>query len=213
MANVPIEFTGNYQDLSTDLGFQFKFFCERCQNGYMSSYERNAIGTGGALLRGAASLFGGMFGKVADASYDVNRAVGGPAHDAALKRAVEEIRPLFKQCRHCGQWRCSQVCWNEQAGMCKLCAPISEEVEARVRAQHVETQVTNDLFLEENQRMSQKGTLAAAACAHCGAKTLGKKFCPACGKPTGAEANICPQCQARSAPGAKFCGECGTALK
>ena len=29
----PIEFTGNYQDLSTESGFQFKFFCERCQNG------------------------------------------------------------------------------------------------------------------------------------------------------------------------------------
>jgi len=35
-----IEFTDNYQDLSTDKGFQFKFCCERCGNGYMSTHKR-----------------------------------------------------------------------------------------------------------------------------------------------------------------------------
>ena len=34
-----IEFTGNYEDLSTDKGYQFKFFCEKCGNGYMSSFR------------------------------------------------------------------------------------------------------------------------------------------------------------------------------
>src|SRR5256885_3214557 len=33
---VAIRFTGNYEDLSTDRGYQFKFYCEKCQNGYMS---------------------------------------------------------------------------------------------------------------------------------------------------------------------------------
>ena len=32
---VAIRFTGNYEDLSTDRGYQFKFFCEKCHNGYM----------------------------------------------------------------------------------------------------------------------------------------------------------------------------------
>jgi ribosomal protein L32 len=211
--STPIEFTGNYEDLSTDLGFQFKFYCERCGNGYMSSYERSTLGTAGSLLSGASRLLGGVFDHVADASYEINRAVGSPAHDAALRRAVQEIRQLFQQCPSCGQWACGQVCWNPHAKMCKGCAPVAEEVETRMRAQHVEEQVTNDLFLEENRRMSAQATLVAGECAACGAKTLGKKFCPGCGKPTGAAPAFCGDCGARATPGAKFCGECGGAIE
>ncbi|MCL4241676.1 MAG: zinc ribbon domain-containing protein [Dehalococcoidia bacterium] len=208
-----IEFTGNYEDLSTDMGFQFKFNCERCANGYMSSYQSNKLGVAGGFLRGASSFVGGALGRGADSAYEVQRAVGGKQHDAALRKAVQEIRPLFKQCRHCGNWLCEQVCWNTSANMCKDCAPIAEEVETRVRAQFVETQVNNDNFLEENQRMSAKGKEVAANCASCGAETLGKKFCPGCGAPTNvAAAAFCGQCGAKSAPGAKFCGECGGKL-
>ena len=209
--STPIEFTGNYEDLSTDTGFQFKFYCERCQNGYMSSFQRNAVGVAGALLQGASSLLGGLFSQGADASYHVQRLVGGPAHDAAVRKAVEEIRPLFRQCGHCGNWCCAQVCWNENARQCKNCAPLADEVEASTRARHVETQVTNDLFLEENQRMSARAKEVAAKCS-CGAPTMGKKFCPDCGKPTGAGAKFCPECGSRSTPGAKFCPDCGTGL-
>ena len=34
-----IKFTDNYEDLSTDQGFQFKFRCERCGDGFMSSFQ------------------------------------------------------------------------------------------------------------------------------------------------------------------------------
>src|SRR4051794_18020755 len=92
-AMVAIRFTGNYEDLSTDRGYQFKFYCEKCQNGYMSSFKASTIGTLGAAARVAGNLFGGIFGSVADSSYEVQRAVGGGAHDSALKDAVEEIAP------------------------------------------------------------------------------------------------------------------------
>ena len=207
-----IEFTDNYEDLSTDLGFQFKFVCERCGNGFMSSYERSTLGAAGSVLRGAANLLGGFLGRVADASYEFNRAVGGSAHDEALRRAVAEIKPLFKQCHHCGQWCCSQVCWNARANMCKRCAPVAAEVEARMRAEHVETQVSNDLFLEENQRMSAKAKQAAAKCPQCGTNTAGKRFCPGCGKPTTQAQAFCASCGARATPGARFCGDCGGSL-
>ena len=42
-----IEFTQNYTDLSTDQGFQFKFFCERCGDGFMSSFQQNPLGMAG----------------------------------------------------------------------------------------------------------------------------------------------------------------------
>ena len=41
-----IEFTGNYEDLSTDRGYQFKFYCEKCHNGYMSSFKASKLGMG-----------------------------------------------------------------------------------------------------------------------------------------------------------------------
>src|SRR5512132_3711868 len=98
-----IEFTGNYQDLSTDKGYQFKFFCERCQNGYMSSFQASKIGMAASAVEVASNLFGGLFSRVASSAYEVQRAVGGPAHDAALAEAVAEIKPLFRQCTRCGQ--------------------------------------------------------------------------------------------------------------
>ena len=208
-----IEFTGNHEDLSTDMGFQFKFVCERCQNGYMSSYQTNKLGVAGGFLRGASNFVGSTIGRGADSAFEVQRAIGGKQHDGALKKAVEEIRPKFKQCRNCGDWLCEQVCWNVQANMCKNCAPVGEEVETSVRAQFVQTQVNNDTFLEENVRMSEKGKEVNANCADCGAETLGKKFCPGCGRPTNiAVAAFCGQCGAKTAPGSKFCGECGAKL-
>ena len=214
MASTPIEFTGNYDDLSTDMGFQFRFNCERCGNGYMSSYQSNKLGVAGGFLRGASSFIGSSIGRGADSAYEVQKAVGGKQHDGALREAVKEIKPLFKQCRTCGSWLCEEVCWNKTANMCKQCAPVAEEVETRVRAQFVETQVTNDTFLEENVRMSERGKEVAAKCPSCGAATMGKKFCPGCGTPVAvaAVAAFCGECGAKAAPGAKFCTECGKAL-
>lgn len=212
MSTGPIPFTGNYQDLSTDLGYQFKFFCERCQNGYMSSYDRNEVGTAGELLRGASNLLGGLLGGAANASYNIERMVGGPAHDAALRAAVKEISPLFKQCHHCGNWRCEQVCWNGHAGMCKDCAPISEDVETSERARFVQQQVQGEMQLEEQARLAAKQKTIEAACANCGSATGGKKFCPECGTPTKTGPAFCGECGAKGEPGAKFCAECGAKM-
>jgi len=33
-----IKFTANYEDLSTDRGYQFKFLCDKCGNGYIQPY-------------------------------------------------------------------------------------------------------------------------------------------------------------------------------
>jgi hypothetical protein len=208
-----IEFTQNHEDLSTDQGFQFKFICGRCGDGFMSSFDANALGIAGSVLRGAGGLLGGIFGQAGNSAYEIQRAVGGPQHDAALRRAVEEIKPLFHKCRRCGDWMCEATCWNKSASMCKQCAPVAEEEETSIRAEHARTQVTNDLFLEENQRMSAKGKEVAADCPECGTPTLGKRFCPGCGKPVTKSAAFCPACGTKAAPGAKFCGDCGGKLE
>ena len=46
-----IQFTRNHTDHSTDNGYQFEFFCDRCGNGFMSEFQPSAHGP--CLQRGA----------------------------------------------------------------------------------------------------------------------------------------------------------------
>ena len=34
-----IQFTKNHNDHSTDKGYQFEFFCDRCGNGFMTGFK------------------------------------------------------------------------------------------------------------------------------------------------------------------------------
>jgi hypothetical protein len=120
---VAIRFTGNYEDLSTDRGYQFKFFCEKCNNGYMSSFNTSTVGVLSSAARVAGSLFGGVFGSVANSSYEVQRAIGGPAHDSALKEAVDEISPIFKQCTRCGNWSASRCAGTRKPDSARTARP------------------------------------------------------------------------------------------
>src|SRR3954468_23307070 len=101
-----IQFTQNHEDLSTDKGYQFKFNCDRCQNGFMSSFESSTLGMASSLLSAAGSLFGGVLGRAASSAYEVQRAVGGAGHDDAFRKAVTELKEKFKQCHRCGKWVC-----------------------------------------------------------------------------------------------------------
>src|SRR4051794_37128861 len=130
-----IQFVSNHQDLSTDKGFQFKFNCDKCSNGYMSKFQPSMLGTAGSLLRAAGNLFGGWASSAGNSAYEVQHAVGGQAHDSAMQTAVEEGKQYFHQCSHCGKWVCPEVCWNDQANQCEGCAPRYEEEMAAVHAQ------------------------------------------------------------------------------
>lgn len=61
-----IELTQNYTDHSTDRGFQFEFFCDRCGSGYRTRFQPSALGTVSSALEAASSLFGGVLGRAAD---------------------------------------------------------------------------------------------------------------------------------------------------
>ena len=84
-----IQFVRNYDDLSTDKGFQFKFQCDQCGNGFMSKYETSTLGMASSLLRAAGDIFGGWATGAANSAYDIQRSVGGKAHDSALAAAIE----------------------------------------------------------------------------------------------------------------------------
>ncbi|MES1211835.1 MAG: zinc ribbon domain-containing protein [Acidobacteriota bacterium] len=205
-----IEFTGNYEDLSTDRGYQFKFYCEKCGNGYMSSYKASKLGLAASAAQAAGSLFGGIFGRVSDTAYQIQRAVGGPAHDAALREAVEEIRPLFKQCTRCGNWICGPVCFNDKAQLCESCAPDLDEEIASAQAEAAKQQAFEKAqqvdWLKAHGRDVAKP--AAAVCRSCGAKTGNAKFCPECGTPA-QQKRGCDSCGAQIEGSPKFCPDCG----
>jgi len=200
-----IPFTGNYEDLSTDRGYQFKFYCEKCHNGYMSTFQTSKIGMLGSAARVAGGLFGGVFGSVA---YEVQRAVGGPAHDSALKDAVKEISPIFKQCTRCGNWVCEPICWNTKAGLCENCAPDLDEEMAAAQAGAAREQIHEKARTVDWTKQRDVKQVSGAVCPECGAKTQGGKFCHDCGAGLNVKRG-CAQCghEAEGAP--KFCPECG----
>jgi hypothetical protein len=207
MANIP--FTGNYQDLSSNRGFQFKFFCEKCGNGYMSTFKANKLGMAASAASAAAGLLGGILGRAAMSAQQLESLVGGPMHDSALKEAVEEIRAKFKQCTRCGNWVCEPVCWNKKAQLCEGCAPDLDEEIAAAQAQAAREQAVEKAKSVDWLSGRDVGREAAAACPKCGGKTGGAKFCPECGEPLAAAKRTCAACghQAEGTP--KFCPECG----
>ena len=226
-----IKFVRNYDDLSTDRGYQFKFHCDKCGNGYMSDFETSTIGTAGSLLRAAGGLFGGWASSAGNSAYEIQRQVGGKAHDAALQRAVEEGKQHFHQCSRCGNWVCPEVCWNANAGQCEECAPDYEEElassHARAKADATREQLNEKARATDyasridmgagstlrapapSHQQRPAAVSAVANCSSCGADVGKGKFCPECGTPARPARPSCGACGHEAEGSPKFCPECG----
>lgn len=210
-----IQFVANHDDLSTDKGFQFKFYCDKCRNGHMSRFHPNSIGIAGELMRAAGSLFGGSFYDAGNAAYHVQRAIGGKAHDAALEKAVLEGKTYFKQCTRCGHWVCPDVCWNHSASLCESCAPDEqEELSAQQRQAASEQIRTKTREQDYTKGLDFLNTGGLVQCQSCQAKLApGQKFCSACGAPNATaqtKEKFCTGCGSTLKPDQRFCGGCGS---
>jgi len=203
-----IQFTRNHSDHSSDKGYQFEFFCDRCGNGFMSEFRASMAGFATSALRAAGDLFGGVFGRAGASSYEIERAVRGTGHDKAFREAVEETKPKFRQCMKCSHWVCLATCWNEKRGLCHDCAPNVETELAAAQAQATVDQLRDKVQSMDMTKDIDVSTEAAALCPHCGARTQGGKFCPECGKPTRPR-KTCSRCGTASESATKFCPECG----
>ena len=206
-----IQFTRNHTDHSTDKGYQFEFFCDRCGNGFVSEFKASALGMAGSALRTVGSLFGGILGNVGGSTYEIERAVQGTGHDNAFRSAIEEARPNFHQCTRCSKWVCGAVCWNQKRMLCFECAP---DVEAELASAQVTTQIDQMKIKLQEMDLTMGMNLTAEAtalCPGCGARTQGAKFCPECGKPLRPK-NECGRCGTVAEAGTKFCPECGNKM-
>jgi hypothetical protein len=203
-----IQFTRNHSDHSTDKGYQFEFFCDRCGNGFMSEFKPSMAGFATSALRAASDLFGGVFGRASSSSYEIERAIQGPGHDQAFRDAVEETKPNFRQCPKCAHWVCLAVCWNEKRGLCYTCAPNIETELAAAQVQATVDQIRTKVQAQDLTKDIDLTTEASALCPSCGARTQGGKFCPECGKPVRAK-KTCQRCGTEMEAATKFCPECG----
>jgi len=210
-----IEFVSNYDDMSTDRGFQFEFRCDRCGSGYRTRFKPSMTGTIAGVMDSANSIFGGIFGTAANIGEQVRSAGWQKARDDAFSEAVSEIRPEFIQCPRCMNWVCRDKCWNTKKGLCKECAPdLGVEMAAAQASRSVEEVWAHAAMAEEDKKLDTEAWREGitAMCPKCETPlATNAKFCPNCGAPLKPK-NNCPECGAKLLPNAKFCADCGAKI-
>jgi hypothetical protein len=218
-----ISFTSNYQDKSSEHGYQYEFFCDSCGNGFTSHFEENKLGMAGGFMRAASGIFG-VGHSLAEGADELRDSMRGKARDDALRVAVDEAKKVFKQCSRCGKWVCPEVCWNAKASQCIKCAPnLAKEFDAAVAAgqkEQIWRQARDPSLIGKtmggfdlsaaNNPATGPASVSGAVC-ECGAQNQSGKFCQECGKPLSTK-KFCSGCGAEGAPGAKFCAGCGGKL-
>ena len=189
----------NYEDLSTDKGFQFRFYCERCTDGFTSRFVPLRRPS---LVEAAGDGARRSIGVTAPEDDEEVRA-------GALKKAVAEMERHLRLCRKCSQWVCIHSCWNSEEKLCKECAPKEDE----------EVGAAPDEIADEDQPAGaphpaggkRESGPRLVECIHCRAMVEDRSFCSECGESLRG-ANVCPECDADMAAGAKFCSICGAKL-
>ena len=218
-------FTRNFNDLSTEAGFQFEFYCDCCGNGVKSSFvESRTYGQRqkNEKVGRLASTFGNLLGGVASdighglerGSSFLNDRLGDQSpewrreYEAAFDAAQEEVSIYFARCPSCNRWVCSD-CWNQDEGLCVECAPREASYVAKARNEAMRRNI--DEAAETATVWQGKLETRTTVCPNCGKPAGAGKFCSFCGAPLGTQR--CPNCGAEVALGLKFCGECGSPME
>ena len=217
-------FTRNYEDNSTEAGFQFTFYCDVCNDGYKTSFVESESSKRSSKLRGigqsawaVSSLLGGRLSNV---GWAVERGAGvlserfngmsaewQKEHEQAFIRAQNEAQQHFHRCEGCRRWVCDSD-FNEEEGMCVECAPRQNIAVAKAKSAAMQRNL--DEAVQEQTVWS--GTLESktTVCPVCGKPAGAGKFCGSCGAPMALA--VCPGCGAKNALGVRFCCECGSPM-
>ncbi len=217
-------FTRNYEDNSTEAGFEFTFYCDICQDGYRSSFVESETYKKRKGIRGlsaGASVIGGLFGGAAShLGYSLAR--GGDVlserfedrspewhkeHERAFELAQNEAQQHFHRCHGCRKWVCDAD-YNEDEGMCVECAPRQEIYVARAKSDAMRRNIDEkaQTAVVWNGEIESKTTV----CPVCGKPAGNGKFCNNCGASMARKA--CSNCGAQMSPEVKFCSECGCSM-
>jgi RNA polymerase subunit RPABC4/transcription elongation factor Spt4 len=201
-----IHFRDNYHDLSTNSGFQFEFYCERCHDAWRSPFDRYAAGTVEGMLGAAEGLLGGFFGQARNALGSVSNAGYSSAKDGALRAAAKKAEGHFHRCPRCSENMCDK-CWNPDEGVCISCVP---RLDAEISAIKREAKIASVREAAFAQATTSRADLEdrAVSCRDCGSPVGRAKFCPECGTSVSLT-RACKGCDAEIPTSAKFCPECG----
>ena len=217
-------FTRNYEDNSTEAGFQFTFYCDLCQDGYKTSFVESETYQKGRRLRGLTSgagalgsLFGGTLGNL---GYSLERGSSilserfegmspewQKEHEKAFEQGKNEAQKHFHRCHGCHQWVCDS-CYNEDEMLCTDCAPRQEVEVAKARAEAMRRNI--DEAAETAVIWEGKLESKTVVCASCGKPAGAGKFCNNCG--ASLELAVCPKCGEKNAQGVRFCNHCGASM-
>lgn len=102
MANTA--FSDNFRDLSTDVGFQFELYCERCHDAYRPDFEYHTLGVAAKLLRVLSSFTGGILHSIGWRSGEIAEIGLSQARDAAFCRSIASAKDHFHRCARCGNY-------------------------------------------------------------------------------------------------------------
>lgn len=202
-----IHFSDNHTDLSTDTGFQFEFYCERCRDTWRSPFDRYAAGTLESVLSAADGIFGGIFGGAREAVSRVRSAGWQKARDDAFRAAVNQAKERFHRCPRCSNHFCEK-CWNPDDGTCIDCVP-RLDAELAVIRREAKLMKAREVALQKADVSDEDLEQRVVSCPECEAPVGRGKFCPECGTPVALNVN-CGDCGAEMPKSAKFCPECGT---
>ncbi|MDO8886759.1 zinc ribbon domain-containing protein [Candidatus Oleimmundimicrobium sp.] len=218
-----IGFTDNFADNSTEAGFQFTFYCDICREGYKTRFTESKTYKKGRFFKGLGSMVSAaaqMTGKY-NIGYGIERGTDvigekfkgmSPAwqkeHEEAFELAQNEAKEHFHRCPKCTKWVCEND-WNEQEGLCTVCAPrINVEV-AAAKAEKAVSDIKEKAA--KTQVFTGKIESKQTICPQCGKPAGEGKFCSNCGAPLALIK--CSKCGAENPAGTRFCGECGTKLE
>ena len=218
-------FTRNYEDNSTDAGFQFTFYCDKCQDGWKSEFVESTTYGKQNRLRGLArgmgalgGLLGGFAGGLSDTiargadvlseRFEGMEPEWHREHEAAFEKAGREAAAHFRRCHACNSWVCD-ACWNEDEGLCTECAPRQEVYAAKAKSDAMKRNM--DEAAQTQKVWKGKLESKTTVCPVCGKPAGSGKFCSGCG--ASLELNKCPKCGRENARGAKFCSGCGASMQ
>lgn len=216
-------FTRNYEDNSTESGFQFTFYCDLCSDGYKTEFIESKTSKKSGFFRGLGKAVGlgadvvsrGGFGGYFERGTDIlsERFEGmspewHKEHEAAFEIAQNEAKNHFMRCPKCRKYVCEND-WNEQENLCVECAPRESVEVTAARAEKMVTDIRRKA--DETQVFTGAVERRQTICPQCGKPSGGGKFCNNCGASLSLER--CPKCGAKNVAGTRFCGECGTRLE
>jgi len=215
-------FTRNYEDNSTEAGFQFTFYCDLCQDGYKTEFIESKTYRKSSLLRGVArgvSLGASLLGRH-NIGWNLERGADilrerfegmspewHKEHEQAFEIAQNEAKQHFHRCHKCRRWVCESDL-NEEEGLCVECAPRMNVEVVAARAEKMVADIRDKA--EKTRVFDGEIDSRQVTCPECGKPANQGKFCSNCG----ASLSLirCPQCGTKSPAGTRFCGECGMKL-